>query len=354
MPDPKDLLAPIGGSKPEGTEPGVSQTFSSPEEAMPKLRTVAGPASTGQTAPVAPPAQPASPVGSPALRPQPEPQAAAPAYDQQPITPTRPVAYEEVATGPNKRLIFGGIGAAVAVVAVAAFVLLHRGPAVVPSTYTTFTSADNTFTCETPNGWNTYATGEASGDKHSTKLNGVYMQSGDAAIEVTFSTVSGLVGSQLLFGKDPTPEAMGGSRAAGVAWMQKRAVAKQFKGYSEKLMPDCPSGMGAMIPGKDPGKDLEFVPDARLYEFTASGNWLGFGGKIHGYRATMAGSNLIAAAECHCSEAEWEKLKPAFLHVIEKVQEVSAKGDDEDDAGEGRRSPVGDYRPWPRSASRPA
>jgi len=311
MPDPKDLLAPIGGTKPEGTEPGVSQTFSSLDEAMPKLRTVAGPASTTQTAPVAPPAQPASPVGLPALRPQREPQAAAPAYDQQPITPTRPVAYEEVAAAPNKRLIFGGIGAAVAVVAVAAFVLLHRGPAVVPSTYTTFTSADNTFTCETPNGWNTYATGEASGDKHSTKLNGVYMQSGDAAIEVTFSTVSGLVGSQLIFGKDPTPEAMGG-----------------------------------MIPGKDTGTDLDFVPDARLYEFTASGNWLGFGGKIHGYRATMAGSNLIAAAECHCSEGEWEKLKPAFLHVIEKVQEVSAKGeDDEDDQGSGKAFPGGGLPP---------
>lgn len=214
-------------------------------------------------------------------------------------------------------------GGAVAVLALIAYFVFRTPPPVaVPTSFATFTAADGSFTCDTPGGWDTRAVGAAAGDKQLTNSDGVFLTSGNAKIEITTTTVAGQAMGELVLGKETVPESMTGSAAAALHRRSKKGLKNRLKGYQETAVAKFQSRMGGMI-----FKEGRFEPDARLSEYTATGNQYGFGGKVHGYRASLTGPTLIASVVCQCSEADWPKLKPAFLRVIASLRDtVPVKG----------------------------
>ncbi len=284
-----DGLAPVGGSA------GLSSLGG------------AAPSPTASPAPLAPPTNAPRPA-----------QAMAP-----PVSAPRPnyVSYDDAPNGPNK-ILLGGLGAFVVLLVVGAFFVFRTPPPVAaPTGYAPFTAADNTWSMETPQGWSQSTKGEAGGDKSGLQGNGVTLSSGNAKIEVTISTSAALATGQLLFGNEVVPESLGGSKASGISKLQKKAVSNNWKGYDETKQNDCPNGMGGQYMD-----DKKFVDDTRLYEWTANSNKFGLGGKMHGYRASEAGGDLIAAVVCECSERDWPKLKPAFRHVLGSLHEIRKPG----------------------------
>lgn len=309
MSDTNNPLRPMGGGTPDPPAP-------SPQ-----------PANAGGMSPLQSAAPQPAAASAPAYAPPPAtyPPLDAPTPNAQHPAPT-PFEYEEK-SGFNRPLIYAVLGTGLAAALTALlFFFQTPGAALVPSEFDDFTSADNTYAIQTPKGWDKRASGEAAGDSNGTQANGVFLKSGGAHMEVTFSTVKGLVEGQLLYGKDITPEAMTGSRASGVDKLQKPAVKRKFKGYAEKKVEDVPSGMNASL------VDMEkktIKADATMYEFTATGDSWGMGGPVHGYRAVLAGQDLIAAVVCYAPEKEFEKLKPSFLKFIESVHELGKKGEDD-------------------------
>lgn len=128
-----------------------------------------------------------------------------------------------------------------------------------------------------------------------------------------------------MFGNEVVPPSLTGSRAASLHKRSGKAVAKNLRNYKEKKAPALKNGMGGMYVDEN----KKFVSDARMSEYTASANKFGLGGPVHGFRATLAGGELVATVVCQCSERDWPKLKPAFLRVIASVRERKQPDPDE-------------------------
>ncbi|MBB6051403.1 hypothetical protein [Armatimonas rosea] len=259
-----------------------------------------------------PPAPPAAPAPTGPVTPPGAPRTAVPAPN------TRDFYRDEEDAG--RRRLPWLIGAGVLVAASIVFALLRPlGPAALPTGTTPFLAADQAFACDIPTNWDKTPLGTAAEGGQTTTSPGVRVTSGGGTMEVTFSTVRGLMTGQLLFGNELTPGSMQGqSNALAVANLQKKGVRKRLAGYQETKQPACPSGMGAMIIGES----KTFVADAVLYEFTAQGAGLHQRGAIHGYRAVVAGATLIGAVLCWCDESDWPKLKPEFLKFIGSIKEA--------------------------------
>ena len=231
----------------------------------------------------------------------------------------------------SARKIWAGVGAAVvAGLAIGAFTLF-RAPAraTVPTAYIPYTSGDQLWGFDVPQGWSETASGAATGDDHAVGFNAVTCSSGSAEVNISISTVSGLVKNQLLFGNDITPDAMtGGSHANSVQKSTLKPFKKTLRDYQETdVATNLPWQMGGeVIKGFSANgvtmPDIKTEPDVKMAEFKASSNKWGLGGPVHGYRATLGGSTLIAYAVCQCSERDWPAVKPAFERVLASVHET--------------------------------
>ena len=254
-----------------------------------------------------PPSAPVSPPGAP-----------------RPVPVARPTVdfYDDEADEGRRRLPWIIGGALLALATLAFFLFRPLGAAATPMTTKPFMAADQSFSCEIPSNWETTALGAAADQGSALSSPGVSLSSGGGKMEVTFSTVRGLVTGQLLFGSDLTPGAMTGqSNALAVAKLQRKGVVKRYGDYKETKQPSCPSAMASVIVTDD----KKLSADAVLYEFTARGASLCQRGSIHGYRAVVAGGVLIGAVTCSCDESDWERLKPAFVKFIGSIQEESPK-----------------------------
>ena len=195
------------------------------------------------------------------------------------------------------RVLVGGISFVAAFTAVHAFTPRHT-PA--PESFTTYTAPDKSFTCAAPAGWTTTAAvaGKMSDGSTST-VGGVLFEQNSAKIDITTDTYATLVAYDVM-NNNADPQSLTGSKA-GVLHKQWRAkTAAEHKGYTET---------------KIEGFDGQ-VGDARLSEWTASGNALGFGGAMHGYRASLDTGGKTAEVVCQCLESDWPDLKPSFQRVL--------------------------------------
>lgn len=211
-----------------------------------------------------------------------------------------PVASDE---GSGKRGLWLGLGIAVAVVlGIAAFLLAPKHGAA-PTSWTTFTAQDKSFSCAAPGGWETTPSDRAQQmvGKDAT-TGGVLFRSGSATIDITTDTVATLVAYDVMH-NNADPQTLTGSRAGVLHKQWKIATSAIHKGYQETKVADFEQKMG----------------DARLSEWTANGNVFGLGGRVHGYRASLVGGSTTAVVVCQCLESDWPALKPAFQHVIASV-----------------------------------
>ncbi len=214
----------------------------------------------------------------------------------------RPAAAAPSGSG-GKMGIWLGVGLAVVAVLLVAVFLLTPKHGTAPTTWTTFTAQDKSFSCAAPGGWETTPSDKAQQmvGKDST-TGGVLFQSGSATIDITTDTVATLVAYDVMH-NNADPQTLTGSKAGVLHKQWRIATSAIHKGYHETKVADFEQKMG----------------DARLSEWTANGNVFGLGGRVHGYRASLVGGSTTAVVVCQCLESDWPALKPAFLHVIASV-----------------------------------
>ena len=231
------------------------------------------------------------------------------------------------AIDPPSKIPYYLLGGGVVAAAIGAvFFVVPSTPVNAPAEWQPFTAADKSFACEIPKSWDVTAMGKASAANELSVEDGVIAKRSDAKVEVTVSSITGLITGQLLYGNDPIPAGTFQSRSAPIFRAHGRQFKKRFAHYQEVSV--APTNvmyprMTNVVMGKDE-KDL--VADIRWGEYTATGNNFGMGGKRHGYRMAVGGNKYIVYVICECSERDWTKLKPAFERTIASVREIRPPG----------------------------
>ncbi len=235
----------------------------------------------------------------------------------------RPAPPDEPEEASRLPLYIGG-GVGLAVLIGVGLLFIPAAPVAPPTAWEPFVAADNTFLCDLPKGWEVHAMGKASAENQPSVGDGVTAKKSNASVEMTVSSVSGLIAGQLLFGDSPVPTGLFNSRAAPIHRASGKRFKTRFRGFKETKVTPTPQMFPKMtgIVADKTGK--EFVPDIRWHEYTAGGNQFGFGGKRHGYRVTVGGNQSIVNIVCESSEGDWRKLKPAFERTIVSVAETTA------------------------------
>ena len=195
-------------------------------------------------------------------------------------------------------LSLGGILLALLIVAAVVLTPKHT-PA--PTAYTKFTAADHSFSCDAPSGW---AIDEAPAnakmsDGSASTVGGVLFHQNSASVDITTDTDASVTAYDLMNNGGNT-QSLTGSKAGVLHQQWHKRIAAEHKGYAETQVASFDGVMG----------------DARLAEWTASGNALGFFGPQHGYRLSLAGGGKTAVIVCSCLESDWPSLKPAFTRVL--------------------------------------
>lgn len=194
-----------------------------------------------------------------------------------------------------------GIGGVLLLLLITLVVVLTPKHTPAPTAFTKFSAADSSFSCDAPSGWT--VTPDAGGGKMSdgsaSTVGGVLFQQNSASVDITTDTYATLVAYDVM-NNNADPQSLTGSKAGVLHKQWHKKIAAEHKGYHETQVADYDGPIG----------------DGRLAEWTATGNALGFGGTVHGYRASLAGGGKTAVIVCSCLESDWPALKPAFDRIL--------------------------------------
>lgn len=202
-------------------------------------------------------------------------------------------------------LYLGLVGAALVLVALL-FIVRALRPVTVPApaAYKTYTAIDNTFSCDQPVGWTMHETGATSG-----ALSTVTFEQAHVRVRVVSDSIGSLMGDIAPAGNNFAGNAAG-DLPPGVPpppppkpaveqlhERDKAQIANDLPGYQEGEMQSLQSRVG----------------DSRISEWTADG------GKMHGYRVTMLGSQREITVICLSPQRNWAILQPAFQRIISSI-----------------------------------
>ncbi len=189
---------------------------------------------------------------------------------------------------------------------------LKPAPVETPTSFGRFKSADSTFQCEYPTGWNS-SSAEAQGVSSSSKFSKggarIYVESDLKGSLMSDASRSPLSGMDL-----PPGLANSAGLSAVVAEARKPPVVKLHEAKKEH------AGVEMRLEHYEEQPPTAFqtrLGDGRVSEFTGDAG--GFVGKVHGYRATILGTERAVYVWCKSPEADWPKLNKAFLRVIGSV-----------------------------------
>lgn len=165
------------------------------------------------------------------------------------------------------------------------------GPAVVPTSYDSFSDKHNTFKMQAPGGWTSDSGGN---DK---KYSWAVFASGGAKIAVDVDGMGALILRTAETGINPmAPGGAGLSLdASKVHWLENHGFEERL-GVKEEKPSTLETGLG----------------EVHRSEFASAG---GSGG-LRGYRATAVNGDQRIQIVCSCPAAEWDTLKPVFDKVI--------------------------------------
>ena len=239
---------------------------------------------------------------------------------------------------PNPWPLAGGLTAAALLTIVGGifFVGLSLQPAAVaaPTNFVRFTSADKSFSCEYPEGWEQRAS-----ESHAVQ-SAARFRKGGAQITIDSDLTMGIIGD-LNPSAGMTPDMSGGG--AGIPDMPTGGGGAEVPGMpSLEGIPTMEKVEGALESMRKPPierlheanrktyeilmRDYEEQPgqpfqspagEARVSEFTAKDGILG--SQVRGYRATILGKERGITVLAKCSDGNWTALKPAFIRVINSV-----------------------------------
>lgn len=167
-------------------------------------------------------------------------------------------------------------------------------PLAAPSSYTNYQSKDGSFDIDFPSGWKQ----EGGGKKG---MAWAKFGQGSAEIRINTDTAGSLLGdiSKLGTGGEAPVEEL--EPEAQVHEMRKDLLAEEIDGYQEESPAVVETAIGR----------------GRKSKFTGSGS---FGGKLHGYRATVLSRDLRIAIVCKCSDSDWKVVQPVFDKVIDSLK----------------------------------
>jgi hypothetical protein len=199
-------------------------------------------------------------------------------------------------------------------------------PITAPKTFKAFTASDGSFRCEYPEGWS-----KGAGASHGIASMARF-KDGAAVIDVE----SDLTGS--LMADMPTPgggmpggdtETAGGGAAvpdlssmpgmeklglSGLKIDRRPAVERLHEARKKSLETELKVD-GHEELTEQPAKAFRSqLGDARWSEFTAKGNFMT--GDVHGYRATIMGTERAIYVTCQAPEKDWKLVDAAFKRVI--------------------------------------
>ena len=194
--------------------------------------------------------------------------------------------------------LYAGLGIAAIIIIGLIFVLRAVKPNSVnaPTSYTTYTSLDNTFSCDQPAGWDHHETGAPGG-----VLSTVSFIKG----KVRFKVISDAEGSLL-------SEGTNSANANLPVELQTPAVQKLHERDMHQLSDN--------IPGYSEEKPTIFnskVGDSRASEWIDSEDKSG--SRLHGYRITMLDKDREITVICSSPERNWVVIKPVFQRLVASI-----------------------------------
>jgi hypothetical protein len=145
------------------------------------------------------------------------------------------------------------------------------------------------------------------GQKYESDSDGATITRGKAIIQVWTDTGGDVMQDQLLSG--------GGPNFGGLLDDKH----KQFMGVMKKRVggfTQTESGTFSLAPF-----------GAKVVEYTGTSGFLFFGGKVHGYAATVQGPKHFMQILLQCPENNWDDLKPVYERILKSaaLDGVSAK-----------------------------
>jgi len=191
-------------------------------------------------------------------------------------------------------MIGGGIVGALVVVWLATTIITPAVPA--PTTFVTYTTATNAFSIDAPDGWahksmDTNREDSMTGQKYTAESDGVTFWKGKALVDVSTDSGSASFQDQLLSGQGYVPGTLSDTQHKKFLSVMKKRVGN-FANASDA---------GINVPGFG----------AKITEYTGTIGFLGLGGKVHGYAATIEGPKHIMTISLQAPEKSWDDLKPA-------------------------------------------
>ncbi|MES2459831.1 MAG: hypothetical protein V4671_04550 [Armatimonadota bacterium] len=205
-----------------------------------------------------------------------------------------------------------GIGVIVAVLAF--FVVSAAMPSKipVPNEFDTYNSASSAFSLEAPKGWarkgvDIQREDSMTGQKYEADSDGVTLTKGKGIIQVWTDTGGDVMQNQLLSGGGPNFAALVDDKH------------KQFMGVMKKRV--------GGFQETDAGSFTLAPFSAKVVEYTGTSGFLFFGGKVHGYAATVQGPKHFMQILLQCPENNWDDLKPVYERILKSaaLDGVSAK-----------------------------
>jgi hypothetical protein len=203
----------------------------------------------------------------------------------------RPPAPVKSSPGPGLFFALGG-GLLALTLVIFGLKALWPKPAVVPTSYKTYTAIDNSFSCDQPAGWSLRETGATNGN-----LATAVFDSGPARVRVISDATGSVMGDIAGAGNANLPPAQQVPAVQKIHMMDEKQLAASLPGYDEGDAQPIQSASG----------------DARVSEWTA-------GGSLRGYRVTMLGREREFTVICFCPERDWPALRPAFQRIIGSVK----------------------------------
>lgn len=182
----------------------------------------------------------------------------------------------------------------------------------VPDKFTTYSSMSGAFSLDAPEGWarkgeDTKREDSMTGQQYEADSDGATISYGKAVIQVWTDSGGDAMQNQLLSGGGPNFAALIDDKHKEFL----KVLNKRVGGFQST----------------DAGSFTLAPFSAKVIEYTGTSGFLFFGGKVHGYAATVHGPKHFMMILLQCPENNWDSLKPVYERILKSaaLDGVSAK-----------------------------